>query len=84
MEFYQDGPTQEQLEKGWKLPAKGRILKSDVANYVDSDSDIIALNLKLAYQQEKVNAFESIIKTISNMGFHIKSYIEWERFKVGG
>jgi len=82
-EFYQDGPTEEQIEKGWKLPSKGRILKNDVTTYVDADSDIIAANLKLAYQKEKLELLDSIIKTISNRGFQIKSYIEWEKFKVG-
>lgn len=83
LEFYVDGPTEEQIEKGWKLPPKGRILKSDAGQYVDADSDVIALNLKLAYQQEKLELLADIIKTISNRGFHIKSAIDWERFKVG-
>lgn len=82
-EFYSDGPTQDQLEKGWKLPAKGRIIKSDIGNYIDADSDVIQNNLKLAYQGEKLELLESIIKTIGNRGFHIRAAIDWERFKVG-
>jgi hypothetical protein len=82
-EFYVDGPTEDHIAKGWKLPPKGRILKSDANQYVDADSDIIAHNLKLAYQQEKLELLADIIKTINNRGFHIKSAIEWERFKVG-
>jgi hypothetical protein len=83
-EFYVDGPTEEQLELGWKLPAKGRILKSDVSAYMDADSDIIQHNLKIAYQQEKIDALDSIIRMIRDRGFHIKSAIDFERFKVGG
>jgi len=83
-EFYIDGPTEEQLELGWKLPAKGRILKSDVSAYMDADSDIIQHNLKIAYQQEKIDALDSIIRMIRDRGFHIKSAIDFERFKVGG
>jgi hypothetical protein len=82
-EFYVDGPTEEQIQKGWKLPAKGRILKADSGNYIDSDPDIVAHTLKLAYQSEKVNLLTDIIKTISNRGFHIKSAIDWARFQVG-
>ena len=82
-EFYVDGPTEEQMSMGWKLPPKGRILKSDVSTYIDADDDIIKLNLKIAYQQEKINALESIIKTLHNRGFHIKSAIDFEKFKVG-
>lgn len=83
-EFYIDGPTEDQIEKGWKLPPKGRILKSDVSNYIEADHDIIQLNLKIAYQQEKVGALESIIRMIRDRGFHIKSAIDFEKFKVGG
>lgn len=82
-EFYVDGPTQEQLEMGWELPAKGRILKSDVGMYLDSDDDIIKLNLKLAYQKEKIDVLESIIKTLYNRGFHIKSAVDYERLQMG-
>lgn len=82
-EFYTDGPTQEQIERGWKLPPKGKILKNSVAEYLDADSEIIAMKLKIAYQQEKIDLLESIIKTIGNRGFWIKSAIDWERFKVG-
>ena len=82
-EFCVDGPTEEQMTMGWKLPPKGRILKADVPTYLEADDDIIKLNLKLAYQQEKIHALESIIKMIQNRGFHIKSAIDFERFKVG-
>ena len=82
-EFYVDGPTQEQIEQGWQLPPKGKLLKAEVPMYLESDNDIIAMNLKIAYQQEKIDLLDSIIKTISNRGFHIKSAVEWEKFKVG-
>lgn len=82
-EFFVDGPTEEQIEMGWKLPPKGRILKTDAKEYVDADSDVISLNLKIAYQQEKIDLLTDIIKTISNRGFQVKSAIDWEKFKVG-
>lgn len=82
-EFFVDGPTEEQIEKGWKLPPKGRILKTDAKEYVDADNDVIALNLKIAYQQEKIDLLTDVIKTISNRGFQVKSAIDWEKFKVG-
>lgn len=84
LEFYIDGPTQEQIEKGWKLPAKGRILKADVNHYLDSDKDIININLKMAYQMEKLELLESIIKTVSNRGFQIRAAIDWAKFQTGG
>jgi hypothetical protein len=82
-EFYLDGPTHEQIDKGWEMPAKGRILKTDVPQYMESDKHIIDMNLKIAYQMEKVEYVESILKTISQMNWIIKNAIDWEKFKVG-
>lgn len=82
-EFFTDGPTQEQIQKGWQLPAKGKILRSDVNMYIDADSDIIRANLDFAYQQEKIELLESIIKTIGNLGFHVKSAIDFRRMQAG-
>jgi hypothetical protein len=82
-EFFTQGPTPEQHEKGWKLPPQGKILKSDANNYVDSDQEVIQLALRIGMQLEKIELLESVIKTLTNRGFNIKSAIEWEKFKVG-
>ena len=82
-EFYTDGPTQDQIEKGWKLPAKGKILRSDVGMYLDGDSDIIQMNLRVAYQQEKIDVLESIIKTIHNLGWHIRAAVDFRKMQAG-
>lgn len=82
-EFYVDGPTQEQIEKGWKLPAKGKIIRSDSSMYLEADQDIIRKNLELAYQREKLEVLESIIKTINNLGFHVKTAVDFRRMSQG-
>jgi hypothetical protein len=82
-EFYTQGPTQETHDLGWKLPPIGKILKTDANNYVDSDNDIINLTLKVGLQQEKVELLESIIRSLNNRGYLIKSAIDFEKFKVG-
>ena len=58
-------------------------LKSDLATYIDSDKDMITYNMKIAYQKEKIDFLESVIKTVNIRGFHIKNAIDWEKFKVG-
>jgi len=83
-EFYTMGPTEESQEKGWKLPPRGMILKSDIHMYMDADQDIINMSLKIGLQQEKVELLESIIKSLTNRGFQIKSAIEWTKFTMGG
>lgn len=82
-EFYTLGPTEETHEKGWVLPPQGRILKSEVANYVDADKDVVNLTLKVGIQQEKIELLQSIVKSLTNRGFNIKAAIDWEKFKVG-
>lgn len=82
-EFYTQGPSQEQIDKGWKLPSIGRILKSDVNTYIDADEDIIKQTLRIAAQSEKVDLLESIIRTLRDRNFNIRAAIDWERFKVG-
>lgn len=82
-EFFTQGPTPEQHEKGWKLPPQGKILKSEANNYVDSDEEVIQLALRIGIQLEKIELLESVIKTFTNRGFNIKAAIEWEKFKVG-
>lgn len=83
LEFYTMGPTEETHAKGWRLPPQGKILKSEVNNYIDADADIIQLTLKIGIQNEKIALLESIIKSLTARGFNIKAAIEWEKFKVG-
>lgn len=81
-EFYTQGPHEETPEH-WKLPAIGKILRSDVATYIDADPDIIKETLRIAVQSEKVDALESIIRVIGNRGYAIKNSIDYMRFMNG-
>lgn len=81
-EFYSQGPNPD-TPSHWKLPPIGKVLKTDVPQYIDTDEDIIKLNLKMYAQSEKVDYLEAIIKQIVNRGYQVKSIIDWEKFKVG-
>jgi hypothetical protein len=82
-EFYTQGPTRETQEKGWVLPARGMILKQEMPMYLEGDRDLIDMSLKIGLQQEKVELLESIIKSLTNRGFQIKSAIDWNKFTMG-
>lgn len=82
-EFFTQGPNEETQKKGWKLPAKGLILKSDIPMYMDADDDIIRLSLRIGIQQEKIDMLESIVKTIMNRGYNLKVALEWQKFING-
>lgn len=75
-------PEEDLKANGWE-PNRISILKSDLPMHLDADQDVIKQNLKMAIQQEKVDTLESIIKSISNRGYLIKSAIDYEKFKVG-
>jgi hypothetical protein len=82
-EYFLGFMSQEQLEeKGWD-PIPLKIIKQDVDKYIEADDQVSAMQLLIEYQEEKIEALESIIKTINNRGFQIKNYIDWERFKTG-
>ena len=83
-EFYAYGPDEESEQKGWKLPAIGKILRTDVPTYVDADKDVIDLSLRIGIQSEKVDYLESILKALTTRGFSIKNYLEFVRFTAGG
>jgi hypothetical protein len=82
-EYYRGSLSREDMqEHGWE-PFQLNVLKSDVPMYIEADKDIIKMNLKISIQKEKVDTLESIIKSISNRGYLIKSAIDYEKFKVG-
>lgn len=83
-EFLTQGPNEETRAKGWELPAKGLILKADIPMYLEADTDLINLSLKIGYQQEKIELLESIIKSLGNRGYNIKTAVDWARFMMGG
>lgn len=78
--FYLEGPTQQQLDVGWEYPAKGKILRAELQIYMNSDKQIIEMQLKIAQQQEKINLVESIITQINNRSFYLNNIIEWKKF----
>lgn len=82
-EFFTQGPSEETRDKGWKLPPKGMILKSDLPMYMDADKDIIELNLKIGEQMDKIEYLDSVIRTIMNRGYLIKNAIDWQKFTMG-
>lgn len=82
-EFLTQGPSKETEQRGWKIPARGMILKSDIPTYMDADQDIIDLTLKIGYQNEKIDFLESIIKSLINRGFNIKTALDHQKFING-
>ena len=72
MDYYRgDLNNPEDLAELGREPYPFKRLKNEVTYYVDSDSEMIQLNTKIAYQQEMVDVLEEIIKAINLSLIHI-------------
>lgn len=81
--FYLHGPSKETVELGWVVPDIGKIIKSDLQVYMQADPDIIKSELHINVQKQKVEALDSIIKTIQRRSFQIKNAIDYMKFQNG-
>jgi hypothetical protein len=82
-EWYNGTLAKEVMDRyGWQ-PNPLKILRTDIAMYLESDASMREAQLKVDLQQEKVNFLESIIKTLGTLGFNIKNAIEWSKFQNG-
>ena len=84
MDYYRgDLNNPEDLAELGREPYEFKRLKQEVSHYVDSDSEMVQLNTKIAYQQEMVDILEEIIKAINTRGYVIKNSLDFLRFTSG-
>jgi|2_EtaG_2_1085320.scaffolds.fasta_scaffold42258_2 hypothetical protein len=76
--------NKEDLAEHGFPPWEKSVLRSEVYTYVDGDSDVIKLNMKIAAQQEKLKYLESIIKELGGRNWQIRNIIEWNKFQNPG
>lgn len=82
-EFYSSGPTKETESLGWKFPAQGRIIKSELGPYLDADKELQESILILSIQEEKIKFLEAILYNLNNRSFQIKNALEWLKLVNG-
>jgi len=75
-------PKEELDELGWE-PFQKRVLKNEIKEYIDVDKHVIKHNLKIGEQDEIVELLESILRSINNRGYLLKTALDFERFKTG-
>ena len=81
--YYSGKISQERLNELQWEPFELAIIRQDLDRFIESDSDIIQLDLKVTMQKEKVNYLESVVKLISNKIWSIRASIEWIKFTQG-
>lgn len=60
-----------------------KILKTDVDKYLSADPKMERVDRCISVQKTITDYIEKTMKEIGNMGFHIKSIIEWRKFCSG-
>ena len=82
-EYYSGKMTKDDLDEyGWE-PFELKILKPDLSIYLDSDEMLVRLKNKVAYQKEKIEYLESVLKSLNNRNWIIRNAIEWRKFTSG-
>ena len=74
----------EDLEEIGREPWPKKVLKQDLRYHIESDKEMVDINIKVAYQEELVDVCQEIIKNINNRGFVINNSIDFMRFTMGG
>lgn len=82
-EFYTQGDSPETRAKGWEMPARGVILQKDLPIYMDADKEMVAHNLRTAYQAEIVAAIELIMTALKGRNWELRLALDDIRFKSG-
>lgn len=78
-------PTIEVVrEKGWEVPSKGRILKTELPTFLAKDPELVKLELAIGSQDEKVELLKEILKQLNGRSFTIRNMIEDRKYKNGG
>jgi hypothetical protein len=74
----------EDLKRVDREPFKLTIIKEDQKRHIDADKELIALNMKIMYQQELVDVSSEIMKSINNRSFYLRDAIEWRKLTQFG
>ena len=73
----------DSLEEIDREPWMKKVLKNELDVYIDSDKDMIEMNLKVVMQEEKVNYLDSVMRHLNNRGYLIRQMIDWAKFTHG-
>ncbi len=83
-EYYDGKMCEEDLKEIGREQFQLNLINSQITTYVDSDDEMININLKIGYQDELIRLLEDIVKSIHTRGFVIKNSLDYQRFMNGG
>jgi len=82
-EYFNGRMSREELEEaGWE-PFVKKLMKNEIDMYLDSDTEIININMRIVAQKEKIDFLEEVLKNINQRNYQIRNAIEWQKFTNG-
>ena len=60
-----------------------KVMKTDLAMYIQSDEDILRISNKIGYYESCVDYCKGVIKSIDNRGWDIRNATDWKKFEAG-
>lgn len=81
-EFYMNGETKETRAAGWIHPQR-KIARSELQQFLDVDKGIVEVTQRVSIQRDKVDYIKSILSTIANRGYLLKTILDHQRFQAG-
>ena len=83
LEYWEGRLSKEELEEnGWK-PQPLKIMKAELPTYLEADEVLQMAENKVAFNQERINVIEQILKTLAGRQFSVSNAIRWEAYKNG-
>ena len=61
-----------------------KVLKTDLGVYINSDEDIMEIEMKIEYYETLVQFIDGVIKSIDNRSWDIKHAQDWKKLLAGG
>jgi DNA-directed RNA polymerase specialized sigma54-like protein len=84
--WYNGKMSQEEIKRfGWDPdPFDGlKILKGDMAHYVESDPELVESEAKISYLQTCIDTLKEILENLKWRHQTIRNVIEWKKFSAG-
>lgn len=77
-----NNPNEEHKQEGWEYPDR-LILKNEIPTFIDSDNQLIKVELSIGEQELLVDFLQDILKQISVRNWIIKNIQDDRKFMAG-
>lgn len=82
--YYRGELSREELQDlGWAQWQGIKPLKNEMDEFLQGDSDLITLKIKIDYLETMIYFLESIMGQLKARDWQVKSAIEWKKFLAG-